>query len=345
MPTATVLLRPTIVLVAFFGSFGLAQAPAQAQAGPTVTVEVDATEAAPGDTVTASVYIRNGTNIAGADIGVETNSCLRILSQTPGDYLPTASGGFVVLNQTTDNSSRFAVAIIDRSALANADGIFFEVEIEVLCDSGNAPIAVSFAELSAYADPTAEPAELIAYRQEDGTLGTTNADVPLVATGGPAAPDANATTSPSSVPPGGAFDVHVQGCSPGTAVTGSFQGRTKTATCAAAAGFALRQPATGQALLVGFVAPSTPGTYNGTATGANGLNVGFQIVVVAQVPTTVAPTVPPTTVGSDGAPDGALPATGSGGISTTTSVALGLLVIGLGSFVVAQVRRRRPTSA
>ncbi|NND75058.1 MAG: hypothetical protein HKN44_08635 [Ilumatobacter sp.] len=192
MPEGTFLLQPAIGLLILFGSVGLAEQ-APAPAGPTVAVEIGATEAVPGETVTASVHIRNGTNIAGADVAVETDDCLRIVSQTPGDYLPTSGGGgFVVFDETTDNSSRLAVAITDRSALANADGIFFEVEMDVLCDYGDPPIRVSFAELSAYVDPAADPVELIAYRQEEGADTTTDADVTLVAVGGAlaqAAPD------------------------------------------------------------------------------------------------------------------------------------------------------------
>jgi len=43
-------------------------------------------------------------------------------------------------------------------------------------------------------------------------------------------------------------------------------------------------------------------------------------------------------------PGAGLPATGSSGMGTTTGIALGLFVVGLGLFIVAQVRRRQQPS-
>jgi hypothetical protein len=51
--------------------------------------------------------------------------------------------------------------------------------------------------------------------------------------------------------------------------------------------------------------------------------------------TTVAPTVPP----------GGLPATGSSGIGSTTGIAIGLFLVGLGLFVVTRLRRGQPNAA
>jgi hypothetical protein len=70
-------------------------------------------------------------------------------------------------------------------------------------------------------------------------------------------------------------------------------------------------------------APSAPGTYPGTAT-CGALVASFAVVVAAPV-----------------TPPGGLPATGSGGIDSTMTVALGLLAVGLGLFGVTLVRRRR----
>ena len=90
-----------------------------------------------------------------------------------------------------------------------------------------------------------------------------------------------------------------------------------------------------------FTSAPTPGTYNGTAVGQ------LQPVDPLPVhdsrpgrPPRPAPTTVPVTV-----PGGGLPATGSGGIGTTTGIAIGLLVVGLGLFVVAQVRRRQHPSS
>ena len=76
-------------------------------------------------------------------------------------------------------------------------------------------------------------------------------------------------------------------------------------------------------------APQQPGTYVYTCTGDQGCSLSATLVVSA---------APATTPGAGGS--GALPSTGSGGISQTTGIALGLLVVGLGLVIVAQIRRR-----
>jgi hypothetical protein len=158
-------------------------ATAFAQSGPTVAIEMAAMQAVPGDTVTANVMIRNGKNIAGADVGIETDECLRIVQRTQGSFLPDpANGGFTVFDETTEHTSRLAVAITDRAKIANADGVFFQVDMEVLCSAGAGEATVSFAELSAYRDPAAEQIELVAYTFADDTLAGTNAQLVIDAT-------------------------------------------------------------------------------------------------------------------------------------------------------------------
>jgi LPXTG-motif cell wall-anchored protein len=87
-------------------------------------------------------------------------------------------------------------------------------------------------------------------------------------------------------------------------------------------------------------APTEAGVYDGTGVGERSPSLPFQFEI--KVPTTpVDPTTPTTTA----APGGTLPETGANGISSTTTIALGLLIVGLGLFVVAQVRRRQaPTT-
>jgi hypothetical protein len=170
------------------------------------------------------------------------------------------------------------------------------------------------------------------------------------------------TTSPSAVFPGGTFTVTIN-CVPGagnvtfsitgTTITITVPCRTSDAVSGSIMGF-LGQTASGTATGT-LTAPTAPGTYQGTGVQAGGAaSADFTIVVqqattttapgasttVAGAPTTVAGA--PTTVAATGA---GLPATGSGGMGTTTTIAIGLLVVGLGLFVVAQVRRRQPTTA
>ena len=97
-----------------------------------------------------------------------------------------------------------------------------------------------------------------------------------------------------------------------------------------------------------FNAPAAPGSYPGTAT-QNGVQVGAGTVTVTGSgvvgsPAQPATTLPgaATTVPAVTTPPGGLPATGAGGLGTTTTVALGLLAVGSGLLIVAQVRRRQP---
>ena len=87
-----------------------------------------------------------------------------------------------------------------------------------------------------------------------------------------------------------------------------------------------QQTALGNATFTFTAAPTAPGTYSGTAVGQQSPSQSFSFTLPGQAATT---------------PETGLPATGSDGIGTTTGIALGLLVVGFGLFVVAQVRRRQ----
>jgi hypothetical protein len=152
------------------------------------------------------------------------------------------------------------------------------------------------------------------------------------------------STSPTSPAPGAAYSVTYTNCVAGdvitfsqpqsspTSVTGTCDGAAQNALTGSVLGIVLpRQAALGTATGNFQAAPTAPGTYNGTAVGAQSPQLTFQLTVPGQAPATTAvvtPTAP-------------LPATGSSGLGTTMGVALGLLAVGIGLFVVAQVRRRQ----
>ena len=113
----------------------------------------------------------------------------------------------------------------------------------------------------------------------------------------------------------GSTTVTYTGCVNGETITFTFPGATSvTAVCAGGAATA---------------SLPVPGPGTGTARGTTSPAVTF--TVASQAPATN--------------PPGGLPATGSNGIDTSTGLAAGLLVVGLGLFVVAQVRRRQPNLA
>lgn len=125
-----------------------------------------------------------------------------------------------------------------------------------------------------------------------------------------------ATVTPASSAPGGTVTVGISGCEPSASVAVVFNGATSSVTADSSG-----------AATTTVTAPSTAGTYPGTAT-CGDVVASFSVVVAAAV-----------------TPPGGLPATGSNGISTTSGLAIGLLVVGLGLFGVAQMRRRQTSAA
>jgi hypothetical protein len=145
--------------------------------------------------------------------------------------------------------------------------------------------------------------------------------------------------STGPVTPGGPYTVTYTNCVVGDTITFTQAQSNPTsvqATClpggTATASFA--------------AAPTAAGTYSGTAVGAQSPSLTFTFTLTAPATTVPVTTAPggggavPTTAAPGGQPGGQLPATGSNGLGSTTGIALGLLVVGLGLFVVAQVRRR-----
>ncbi len=136
--------------------------------------------------------------------------------------------------------------------------------------------------------------------------------------------------SPTTVGPSEVVTVTVNGCEPGEDLTATLGEQNEDATCTGAS--ALRstanrqvQVSTGSATMM-ITAPPTLGSYTGTVTGATN-SATFTITVIAR----------------SAAPTGSLPQTGSNGIGTTTTIALGLVAVGAGMLIVTQMRRRRAT--
>jgi hypothetical protein len=152
---------------------------------------------------------------------------------------------------------------------------------------------------------------------------------------------ASATFDVPSATPGQPVTITITGCTPGETLTVAVDGVVVgTATCTAGAalstgsvlGIGLVQQATGSATLT-FEAPTTSGTYSVVITGSQGFNFTTEITVTSQA-------TPPATTPASG-----LPATGADGIGTTTGIAIGLFAVGAALFLVAQVRRRQPSTA
>ncbi len=136
------------------------------------------------------------------------------------------------------------------------------------------------------------------------------------------------TASPT-VGPSGPVTITVRGCEPGQSLTATLVDQSDAATCTGVDGpqSSAAGPATGNATMT-VTTPKVAGTYTGTVASASvGNNATFTVTVVAQAATRT----------------GSLPQTGSDGIGTTTTIALGLVAVGVGMLVVTQIRRRRTT--
>ena len=152
-------------------------------------------------------------------------------------------------------------------------------------------------------------------------------------------------TLPTAPTAGGGYTALYTNCQAGETITFSqpeSNPTTVTGTCVATVtltgaimGVVLpSQAVLGNATGAFTAAPTAPGTYTVTASGTIS-PVQTTTFTIAATPTTTTPTTLP----------GDLPATGSNGVGTTTGIAIGLLVVGVGLFVVAQVRRRQTTVA
>lgn len=155
--------------------------------------------------------------------------------------------------------------------------------------------------------------------------------------------NASVSASPSTVAPGGEVTVTVQNCVAGTDVVITLEASSATAACSApttdAQGFRAPAQTSTPGTAVGTVdAPTTPGTYTGSAALAEGAALPFTVTVAT-------PTSSVADTGDRGDEVTAdLPATG-GGIEPLTIAAIVLLIAGVGLVVVTRLRRRQARAA
>lgn len=148
------------------------------------------------------------------------------------------------------------------------------------------------------------------------------------------------TVSPTNPGPGGTFTMTLNGCEPPetvqyTLTLNGSQVDSASAPCASSLSLGsiiglLAQASANGTSSAQLTLGVTPGSYIATATGLTSGVTSSQTLTVVGTPTP---------------PAGGLPVTGSGGMGPTTQVAIGLLVVGLGLFAVAQIRRRKTTLA
>ncbi len=182
---------PIIVLISVVSSV-VAQTTSQ------VEVVMSPATAQQNDVIYAEVYVRSDDPIIGADIGIEVNSdCLRIEGRENGRYLPTSAeeNGFVPFDELTETSTRLAANVLGQDITADPTQYFFRASIRVLCDTGDAEVNVSFAQLV--------KADLESYKLAEQQITTTSGIVTMspgqaVATAAPL--PTRTATAPIAIP-------------------------------------------------------------------------------------------------------------------------------------------------
>lgn len=171
-------------LVPFLLLIWLVELPVLAQADPYVEIVLSDTEAPSGSTIFADLVVRNGTAIAGADIGITVDgTCLRVVGREDGNYLPTSgeTGGFSPFEEMSETTTRFAANVTDRARIANGDGVFFRVVLETFCEAGTGNIEITYAQLAALTDPSGGSNDLTAFSLERGNLPVNSVHVAVAA--------------------------------------------------------------------------------------------------------------------------------------------------------------------
>jgi hypothetical protein len=160
-----------------------------AQTPPQVDIVMSANEAGQNQVIYADVYVRSDDTIVGADIGIEVGPCLRVEARENGRYLPTTAeaNGFVPFEELTETGTRLAANVLGQDTVAQPGEYFFRASLRVLCDSGQAEVRVSFAQIV--------NRDLESYKLSEGQIVVTNGTVTM----GPGQPEvATAMIYPTS---------------------------------------------------------------------------------------------------------------------------------------------------
>ena len=150
------------------------------------------------------------------------------------------------------------------------------------------------------------------------------------------------TVGDSTVTAGAPVDVSAD-CTVGETVTFTLDGSSDTSVCVASTD---AEDTSGEGTSgVSLTAPTAPGTYTGTVSGSVSGDLGTFTVVVEGATGSGEGTTGGSGGGGTATPSGQLPATGSDSSGAITTIAIGLLVAGLGLFAVATIRRRQPIAS
>lgn len=124
--------------------------PAAAQQETQIDIRLDTADITAGSEFTADILVRDGSNIAGADIAIAVDgNCLQVEGMTPGTYLPSSAenGGFAPMNTYDATTARLAANITNRQYIANGDGVFMSVRFSAQCAEQSSTIEVTRAQL------------------------------------------------------------------------------------------------------------------------------------------------------------------------------------------------------
>lgn len=173
MTKRTIYILTIMALFLFTGSMFI-------QGKPTVEVTLSQNSARRDTVVMANVYVHSTLEIIGADVEITADdTCLQIEERVVGDYFPTEEGDSVIIfEETTDNSVRLAMNVLNFDRIPTSDGLFYSVPLRVTCDKADAQVDITFAHLVQRG--------IIDYKAADGQLNVIDAHLEI----SPDAPDA-----------------------------------------------------------------------------------------------------------------------------------------------------------
>lgn len=139
-----------LVLVVMFIMMGFAGMVESQTLSARVVLSTNMTSAKQGDLITVQTHINSPTaRIAGADVEVSVDPiCLRIERLDVGQFLPTANGqGYIIKQEQNEVSARLVVTVLNVNLSAQGEGIYMNLPVRVMCESGLAQINITRSEL------------------------------------------------------------------------------------------------------------------------------------------------------------------------------------------------------
>jgi hypothetical protein len=156
-----------------------------AQTPPTVGIVLSQPNARLGDIVSAEVWVRGATKVGDIDIGITVDEeCLRIIDSQLGTFFPMSEASVASpLVELNEHEARLAAALPDGGEHPSGDGIFYTLQLEVICGQGEAGVNIISAKLISFGEPIDGDVSRDIYTLEAGTLNAISTRLEIVPEG------------------------------------------------------------------------------------------------------------------------------------------------------------------